>query len=683
MRRNKIHRFIIAMITIAAIGLIIDSASENWEFWVTPLMIIGTIGMWVIHFGQFLNEQSREMIYLFFGMFLAFFHGVHETSFFDVCSVMALMLVLYSLYDRLYALNLILIEFFFVMIMAFFFVIRPENFLLDMINVSRLVLQVVIVLSIYMICRMSVITRLEQIDLLKQQNADMEATQNDMEDFLSNISHELRTPVNVVNGMSELMIKRNAGSEAYSIKNAGIRIAYQIEDVQDYTECKRNKVMLEEEDYMSTSLINDVVTGYKLIEYNKALELIVDIDPEVPTMMRGDVKKIHKIFRHLLENAVKFTKRGGILVRMYSEETDYGINLCIEMTDTGIGMDQRAIEAISEGMYQVNKKRNRSTGGIGLGLFIVYGFAHRMGGFVKIESKKGNGTRVRVTIPQKVIKPEPCLVLSNDYEGDILFHVRSDKYKVPKVREFYRTMAGNLATKLHVRLYSAETIKEIERLEEKLNVKYIFMGQEEYEDNPEYFDELSKGDIVVSVSASSGFKTNPGSRVMIMPKPLYAYPVFKILNEGLNADNFDISGEAVRPVFKDVKALVVDDEPMNLVVATGLFKDYEMIIDTAGSGKESIKKFKNDNYDVVFMDHMMPEMDGVEAMKHIKEEAGEHNRSVIVIALTANAVSGAKEMFIKEGFDGFIAKPINTADFERVMMKLLPELSSVKGGETA
>ena len=94
---------------------------------------------------------------------------------------------------------------------------------------------------------------------------------------------------------------------------------------------------------MSTSLINDVVTSFRLFENEKRLDLIVDLDPMVPTRMHGDVKKIHKIFRHLLENAVKFTRRGGIYVKMFTEKTDYGVNLCIEMTDTGIGMDRKSI----------------------------------------------------------------------------------------------------------------------------------------------------------------------------------------------------------------------------------------------------------------------------------------------------------------------------------------------------
>ncbi len=422
------------------------------------------------------------------------------------------------------------------------------------------------------------------------------------------------------------------------------------------------------------------MTSFRLFDNNNELELVVDIEPTVPIKMRGDIKKLHKIFRHLLENAVKFTRKGGIFARMYTEETEYGVNLCIEMTDTGIGIDDKAMEYVSEGMYQVNKKRNRSSGGIGLGLFIVYGFAHRMGGFVKIESEKSLGTTVRVTIPQKVEDPSPCLALTGAFNGNILFHVRSDKYKVPRVRDFYRLMATSLATGIKVPLFAAETLGDIERFREKMDVTYIFMGQEEYEENSEYFDKLSKGNVVVAVSAATGFNANPGSNVIVLPKPLYGYPVLKVINEGRNAKKLEYSDTLVKPVFSGVKALVVDDEPMNLVVATSLFNDYEMIVDTAGSGSEAINMFWESPYDVVFMDHMMPEMDGVEAMKHIKQEAANAGRNIIVIALTANVVSGAREMFIREGFDGFIAKPINIYDFERVMLQVLPDRLVQKGG---
>ena len=680
MKRRRTENFIIFLLSLACLGLCVEGLMLGWEFWIPPLLIIGNVFLWISCIAQKPDFMIRRNYYLVFAMLVVFFHGVHEASFFDVVVVMAMAMVAFSLLNQGYMLNLLLAEYWIIMVIQFELASDSGAVTFDSLTISRIILHIMIIVMIYYSCVKSVNDRLETEESMKEKDDRINAYDSDMEDFLSNISHELRTPVNVVNGMSDLLIKKGMGKEADSIKKAGIRLAYQIEDIQDYTECKRQSVFLEEDKYMSTSLINDVVTNFRQNDIKRDLELVVDLDPLTPAMMRGDIRKLHKIFRHLLENAVKFTRAGGIYVKMYTENTDYGVNLCIEMTDTGIGMDRDAIRAISDGMYQANKKRNRSSGGIGLGLYIVHGFAHRMGGFVKIDSEKKSGTTIRVTIPQTVVDPKPCLALEASFEGTVLFHVRPDKYKVPRLRDFYRSMAGNLASGIRVPLYAADTVYEVERLKEKLKAGYVFMGQEEYTENRGYFEELAKEDIVVAVSAEPGFTLPEGSRVMLMPKPLYAYPIIKILNEGRDAGSVGECENAERPVFAGVRALIVDDEPMNLVVATSLFREYEMVIDTAGSGKDAIRKFSENDYDLIFMDHMMPEMDGVEAMKRIKSVAGDTGRDVIVVALTANAVSGAREMFINEGFDGFIAKPINTSDFERVMLRVLSGVMTVKGG---
>ena len=464
MKQTLNERFILFLVSIACIGLSIKSLLAGWEFWVPPIIIAGTIMIWVVHVARNPEYKIRKIFYFLFALFVTFFHGVHYTSFFDVSIVFLMVIVTYSFFDDIYMINIFMLEYFAIIGIQIRMALKEDYVDFDVINVSRIILHVFIVCLIYFVCTKSINDRNERNDSDVEKDRRIEAVEADMEDFLTNISHELRTPVNVVNGMSEMLIKKGAGEEAFSIKNAGIRLAYQIEDIQDYTECKRDKIILEEDDYISTSLINDVVTSFRLLENDKKLELIVDIDPKVPSKMRGDVKKLHKIFRHLLENAFKFTKRGGIYVKMFAENEDYGVNLCIEMTDTGIGMDSKSVAALSEGLFQVNKKRNRSSGGIGLGLYIVYGFAHRMGGFVKIESEKNVGTTVRVTIPQKVTDKTPCLALTKDFSGDILFHVRDDKYKLPKVRDFYRTMATNLATGIRVPLYPAQSIKEIAML---------------------------------------------------------------------------------------------------------------------------------------------------------------------------------------------------------------------------
>ena len=682
MNQKDNGKIVVFVETLGAAGLIIETMVMGWEFWFPVVLAAGIIILWGISLSERVDQEIGKIFYFGFGALLIFFHGVHKTSLFDAGIVTALVMATFSVMNRIYMLDAFLIEYFVILFIHLINLPGGEPVVFDRLTASRLLLHTFVVVFVRYISVRAIYDRIDDEEERINNEERVRANDEGMEDFLSNISHELRTPVNVVNGMSDLLMKKGVGYEADSIKNAGVRLAYQIEDIQDYTECKRQKIFLEEDEYMSSSLINDVVTSFRMSDRASELELIIDLDPLVPMVMKGDIKKLHKIFRHLLENAVKFTRKGGIYIRMYAEHTDYGVNLCIEVTDTGIGMDREAVRSISEGMYQANKKRNRSSGGIGLGLYIVYGFAHRMGGFVKIESEKKNGTTVRVTVPQKVVDTKPCFSLEDDFEGVVLFHVRPDKYKVPRLREFYRNMASNLATGIHVPLYAAETVYEVERLKEKLHATHIFMGQEEYEENRGYFEALATEDIVVTVSVEPGFELPKNSRVVLMPKPLYAYPIIRVLNEGRNALVADDREVADRPVFNGVRALIVDDEPMNIVVATCLFRDYQMEIDSADSGKEAIRKYRENAYDMIFMDHMMPEMDGVEAMKRIKSEAAEMGRDVLIIALTANAVSGAREMFIKEGFDGFIAKPINISDFERVMQRLLNSSSKTGGDKT-
>ncbi len=671
--RRRNNQFIIFILSIAGLGLTAESYMLGWEFWVPPLIILGIIGCWILHIIREDSDNFNEIFYFFVIFFAAFFHGVHKTSFFDAAVIAMLFLVTISRMDRLIFMRIYLVEYF--IILAIQVVMRAKEALpfFDFMNVSRIFLHVIAVLFVYLNCVRSIQERIEVREQEREKDNKLEEYDEDMEDFLSNISHELRTPINVLNGMSDLLIRKKLGEEAFAIKEAGTRLSYQIEDILDYTEAKRKKLILEEEEYMSTSLINDVVMYFRGKHTKQNLELVIDISPNLPSKMIGDIKKLHKIFRHLLDNAIKFTKEGGVCVSMLTEETPYGVNLCIEVLDTGIGMERKTISMVGNGMYQEYKKRDRRTGGIGLGLYIVYGFVHRMGGFVHIESEPGIGTMVRVTIPQKLADKTPCLKVSTDFKGDILLYISSDKYKVARVREFYLKMVARLTSEMGVRLYSAETFSEVKRLVKECSISHVFTGEEEYRENAAYFDEVSKGKTVVSVFAEENSAPDKGSSILFITKPLYAYPITKVLNEGKKAEKFNTVNKKEQPMLEGIRVLIVDDEPMNLVVATGLFQNYGMLVDAAAGGRESLDKFRENNYDIIFMDHMMPEMDGVEAMHKIREISREMHKDIVVVALTANVGSGAKEMFIREGFDGFISKPINLADFERVMLRVFPD----------
>ena len=424
-----------------------------------------------------------------------------------------------------------------------------------------------------------------------------------------------------------------------------------------------------EDTYMAVSLTNDMIAEYRMNDHKKDLELVVDLDPLVPTTMKGDFRKIQKMIRHLVDNALKFTVRGGVYVHITASKRDYGINLMVEVTDTGCGIARKEVSRLSKGLYQANKKRNRSSGGVGLGLPVVYGFAHKMGGFVTIDSE-GQGTTVRFSVPQGVVDASHCLSVNPGFDGRIVFFIKPEKYAVPEVREFYQQMAVNLAASLDVKLYSVSEKDELEKMREKLPVSHVFMGQEEYEEEKAYFDDLAKQGCTVVVSSSERENTVGVGPVTMTVKPLYGFPVVRILNESENEDP-DSELESGLSL-EGVRALIVDDEPMNLVVASGLFREYRMVTDTAESGAEALEKYEDTDYDVIFMDHMMPGMDGVEAMKRLREKAATSGRSPVIVALTANALSSVREQLLEEGFDGFIAKPIDVREFERVMKSVMP-----------
>ncbi|MCR5451778.1 MAG: response regulator [Lachnospiraceae bacterium] len=682
MDRLSRDRFVILALSVMTICISVNSYILGWEFWVPPLFVIGIIIMWIMHISQRMGIIHREEFYLSFSMILILFQGVHTGSIFEISLSTVVLLAVFAAFNRVFMINLIIAEYILLIMTQIILSVINNDIEFSVAIISRILFHIIMVLCVFMYCRLGIFKRKDQQEEIRIKSDAIKKSDEDMEDFLSNISHELRTPVNVVNGMTTLLLKKHEkDQELCAIRDAGARLSFQIEDIQDYTEVKRNQLVLENESYMTISLINDVVQSYKLHTQSKDIDLIVDLDPNVPNTMIGDIKKIHKIFRLLIDNALKFSIKGGIYVKITAPVRDYGVNLSIQVTDTGIGMSRKDIASVSKGFYQANKKRNRSTGGVGLGLPMIYGFAHRMGGFVKIESIKGRGTTVNVTIPQKVSDSSSCLDIDREGLSSVLFYVMPEKYSVPELRDFYRSMAINLATGLNIPLYQATNRKELERYIEKIRISHIFMGQEEYQRDSDYIDALADDGVVVGVSAYSDFKLNPNSKAHLVSKPFYAYSAVKLIN-GDTGNNATDEKEFKKPVFNGVHALVVDDERMNLVVATGLFKQYKMIVDTASSGMEAIEKYQNNRYDIVFMDHMMPGMDGVEAMKRIKGLKLSNGQNPRVVALTANAISGAREMFLKEGFDGFISKPIDISDFERVVKRVLPrDMVSYEGGE--
>lgn len=670
------HLIILLCYTIFTIVLTGESILLGWDMEAVMLLLVGLVASWVLHVSGKLAETVRQWVYVILTMLAFFFYGIHDTSIYDLAPVMIVVIIMYISTEMYSIINLCMAAYFFTMCYDFVF-IAGHSLEFTSLMITRTLLHLMLV---YMAGRLAKIIIRRRRQERKNTNdivAALEETNRRTEDFLTNVSHELRTPINVVTGLTAVMLKTEEEKEKrkniLSVQMAGHRLFSQIEDILDYTEIDTGRITVTEDTYMISSVVNDIITGNCMQERENAPELIFDIDAGIPSLLVGDRRKIKKIIKHLVDNAMKFTKEGGVYVRLYALPKEYGINLCIQVSDTGIGIDEENLSKIKERFYQLNGGRNRRAGGLGLGIPIVCGMTTAMEGFLQIESTEEDGTTVSVSIPQKVADASPCLSVANRESLCLGCYLRPEKYAVPEVRSYYNETITHMVCGLDLVLHRVFNLEELEKLVSMYQLTHLFIGREEYDEDKGYFERLDKNTEIV-VIADDSLVLPGGSHIKQIRKPFCCLPVISMLNAGQakGADGF----ERECMVCPGVRALVVDDEPMNLMVAEGILRDYQMQVKTAESGMKALELCEKEKFDLVFLDHMMPEMDGVETLKRLRKMT-EEGEALTVIAFTANAVSSAREMFLREGFDEFVSKPIEYLELERVLRKVLPKSSIV------
>ncbi len=656
--------------TIFSVILIGETFVMDWEKWAVILIAGGVAVSWYMHLVRIGSDDLRLWLVSLFMMATFFFYGSHATSTFDLAIVMSAVIFLYTMTGIHKLITLCQVTYYITMVYELIqLAIAGETF--DPLMITRSILHFAMITMICWIARVIIDKWREVLGHSRDEINLLTLAAERLGDFLANISHEIRTPINAILGLCDMSLENETDidkrSNLTSIEEAGKKIGEQISDILDYSEIDRDDLTNNYEDYMLSSVLNDIVNELK--PYRKTdIELIIDVDATVPAVMNTDVAKLKKILWHLITNGLKFTNEGGVYVHLSAIPQHYGINLVIEIKDTGIGMDASQLEQVYDNFYKADSGRARRTGGLGLGMPIVHGFVRSLGGFMTVESTLGQGTSVKVSIPNGVVDSDCCMSVSDREHISLGAYLHFEKFPDPHVREYYDRMVKNIVTGLKVTMHRVDNTESLHALTESKKLTHLFAGPEEYLDAQDFMEELAKS-IIITVIANPEELTLPaGSRVRVMPKPFYCFPVVSILNSKLDDD---ISDEG-KVTFPGTRVLVVDDEPMNLIVSTGMFKGYGMIVTTCESGAESIDLCRKNDYDIIFMDHMMPGMDGVEAMKRIRSEQAKAKKIVPIIAFTANAVSSAREMFRQEGFDGFVSKPVDRVELERVMKHVLP-----------
>jgi len=497
-----------------------------------------------------------------------------------------------------------------------------------------------------------------------QANTDLELAAKTQGDFLANMSHEIRTPMNAVVGFTELALREEVSPTVKDyleqIKSSSNALLSLINDILDFSKMKSQQLDIIPVNYEPLSVIDDVASITMTRLTDKDVELLLDIDPNIPSILEGDNMRIKQILINLCNNATKFTKQGNVTIKVSYEWLDYAnVSLRFSVSDTGIGIKEEDIEKIFNSFTQVDTKRNRNIEGSGLGLAISKNLLNLMGSEIEVSSEYGVGSTFSFAIKQRVIDSKPSIIV--DSVDNI---VLGGAFANEDVRNSFVNSAKKIGLTCETFLsrdYDDKVAdvnvwsKDISESQES----FFVIEQQIFDPTimEQYYDNKSQV-IILAETYADVREYSVNNNILVLRKPISVMSLGNLLNhKSLRFNSRRKSENLYDFIAPESKILIVDDNVVNLTVARGLLVPIRGNIDIAKSGKEALQLIKTKKYDLIFMDHMMPEMDGIEATHIIREKYPDYS-SVPIIALTANAMSGVKEQFIAEGMNDFVPKPI-------------------------
>ncbi|MCR5271816.1 MAG: response regulator [Lachnospiraceae bacterium] len=490
--------------------------------------------------------------------------------------------------------------------------------------------------------------------------------------FLSNMSHEIRTPMNAIVGMTEILMRSDLPSQErgylVNIKNSGNSLLAIINDILDFSKIESGKLEIIDDEYMPMSMLSDLGMIFYTRVGDKDIEILYDIDKNLPEKLYGDALRIRQIIINIVNNAIKFTEEGFVKISIkVNEKNDDEVELYCEVEDSGQGIKDEDIDKLFGQFSQVDTKKNRNKEGTGLGLSICKRLVELMGGQIGVRSVYGEGSVFYFTLRQKLVSDRTAATVKEENKNKVVGVYTENRYLSDTVRKLAKDYNIDFA--------------EIKDGEYDGKVNCIFTDYRDYIEDKQLVKELKDRYSSELIVLQNCMKENVSDKdAKGVNKPLYTLNFCQLMNGEETSSEMFTDDDVMNFTAEEAKILIVDDNSMNLKVATGILAPLKMQIDTAESGSEAIKKMTNKKYHIIFMDHMMPVMDGVETTQKIRETDDEYFKEVPIIALTANALSGAKEEFIAAGMNDFVAKPIDVKEITSKIKTWLPRNIIKKSG---
>jgi len=459
-------------------------------------------------------------------------------------------------------------------------------------------------------------------------------------EFLSKISHEIRTPMNMLHGITDLAIRLHPSENTFdyllNIKTAANSLLTITNDLLDLSkiETRPDEIILEP--YYVPSLINDVVILTHVRIGNKPIEFIVEDCPNLPRMLMGDCVRLKQVLTQLLNNATKFTDEGQITLSLESIPTNSNEAIILKgcVTHTGISLKEE---------------------GVGLELSIARNLLELMGGSLSTKTTENAGSLFIFEVVQGIMDIRPS--------------VQTEKrHRQVGVWLESQAKADSLVRKLTSLGFEASIVPGTEAFAGRTDIFFDYSNAGLI--NAEQFPEIR----LIGLAKQYTDNRHLPSNMQVVYSPLTSLFTTQLLAEKSN-DPFGYLQKITQGSLwtQNARLLVVDDDDNNLIIADSVLKDYGAEVDLATSSEQALKLVAENDYDIVFLDHMMPKMNGTEVATLIRKMFGERFRVLPLVALTANAVSNVWSMFAEKGMNDFLSKPLNVKELERVLCTWLPK----------